>query len=200
MQRTQSALGLIVQVIGLLLLLAILAGVLFAVFAVASLTSVPGRVGNQFGDAASGAARVVGDAGQALQRATDPNRPPVGLAYDTEFSALHVWRIGDRLPDGSEYVLSVQSIRRREGGASADATLYALIHAQLRQPRETRLFGQVVRSDADPHDHVLYKGETFRLGRALYRVNWVSQEEAAIAAATLRRPDEMAAELKFEYD
>src|SRR5215207_6620166 len=85
MQRSHSALGLIIQIVGLMLLLVILAGVLFAVFAVASLTSVPGRVGNQFGDAAYGAARAVGGAGEAIQRVADPNRPPTGMTYDTEY-------------------------------------------------------------------------------------------------------------------
>ena len=200
MQRSHSTLGLIMQIVGLMLLLAVLAGVLFAVLAVASLTTVPGRVGNQFGDAASGAARAVGGAGEAIQRAADPNRPPTRMTYDTEYTALQVWRVGGRLPETVEYVLTLQSIRRREGAESPDTALYAVVHAELRQPRETRVLGQVVRTDADPRDHVVYKGETFRVGRALYRVNWVSQEEAAIAAATLRHPDAMSAALKFEYE
>ena len=200
MQRTQSTLGIVIQVVGLVLLLAILAGVVVTVFAVASLTSMPGQVGRQFDDVTSDAARAVGSASEALQRAADPNRPPTGLTYDTEYTALHVWRVGDQLPPAAEYVLTLQAIRRREGAASADTALYAVIHAELRQPRETRLFGQLVRSDADPRDHVVYKGESFRIGRAVYRVNWISQEEASMAAGTLRRPDAASGALEFEYD
>ena len=74
-----------------------------------------------------------------------------------------------------------------------------MIHAELRKPRETRLLGQVVRSDSDPHDYVLYKGETWRISNALYRVNWVSQDENAIAGATYRNPDSVSAPLKFDY-
>jgi hypothetical protein len=70
----------------------------------------------------------------------------------------------------------------------------------LRQPRETRLLGQLLRSDADPHDYVVYKGESFRIGRAWYRVNWISQEASAVAAGVYRHPDAVSSPLKFEYD
>jgi hypothetical protein len=97
-------------------------------------------------------------------------------------------------------VLTVQAMRRREFAESPDTSLYAVVHAELRQPRETRVFGQVVRSESDPHDHVVYKGETFRIGGALYRVNWISQEENTIAIARYRHPDVVSAPLKFEYE
>jgi hypothetical protein len=111
-----------------------------------------------------------------------------------------VWHVGDELPGGSQYVLTLQAIRRRAGADSPDTALYAVVHAQLRQPRETRILGQLVRSDADPHDYLIYKGETFRIGRALYRVNWISEEDAAAAAGVLRHPDAATAPLKFEYE
>ena len=87
-----------------------------------------------------------------------------------------------------------------EGADSPDTVLYAVIHAELRQPRETRVLGQLLRSDADPHDYVIYKGETFRLSRALYRVNWISQDENALAAGRYRNPDAVSASLKFDVD
>ena len=119
---------------------------------------------------------------------------------DTEYSSLQTWKVGDSLPQARDYVLTVQGIRRREGADSADTALYAVIHAELRQPRETRILGQVVRSDRDAHDYIVYKGESFRVGRALYRVNWISQEEGSLAAGAYRRPDTVSAPLKFEYD
>ena len=121
------------------------------------------------------------------------------LTYDNELASLHVWHVGDGLPGGSEYVLTLQGIKRREGADSPNTALYAVVHAQLRQPRETRLLGQLVRSDADPHDLVVYKGETFRIGHALYRVNWISQDEASLAAGALRHPDAATQSLKFDY-
>ena len=38
------------------------------------------------------------------------------------------------------------------------------------------------------------------IGRAVYQVNWISQEETAIAVGTLRHPDAATTPLKFEYD
>ncbi len=196
--------GTAIQVVILLLLLAILAGVVLMLFTVTSLVNAPsqlaGGVGSRLTGVAAEASRAVSGAQQALQNATDPNHPPTGLIYDNEFSALQVWHVGEGLPGGSQYVVTLQAIKRRDGAESADTAQYAVFHTELRQPRETRLLGQLLRSDPDAHDFVLYKGETFRIGRAVYRVNWISQEENAIAAGTLRRPDTATASLKFEYD
>jgi hypothetical protein len=201
---SRSLLGTAVQVVVLLLLLSILAAVVLVLFAVASLANVPGQVaggvGSQLSGVASQANRAVSSAQQALQNATDPNHPPAGLTYDMELSSLSVWHTGDGLPGGTQYVVTLQTIRRREGAGSTDTALYAVMHAELRQPRETRLLGLLVRSDSDPHEYAVYKGETFRIGRALYRVNWISQAENAIAAGTLRNPDNTTQALKFEYE
>jgi hypothetical protein len=200
----RGVVGTAVQVVILLLLLSILAAVVLVLFAVASLVNVPGQVaggmGSRLSGVASEASRAVSGAQQALQNATDPNHPPTGLIYDNEFSALQVWHVGDGLPGGSQYVLTLQAIKRREGADSPDTTLYAVIHAELRQPRETRILGQLLRSDRDPHDYVIYKGETFRLSRALYRVNWISQGDNALAAATYKNPDGVSAPLKFDFE
>src|SRR5438270_421203 len=155
--------------------------------------------GSQLGGVATQAGRAVSGAQQALQNATDPNHPPTGLTYDTEFSSLQTWHVGDGLPGGTDYVLTLQSIRRRDGADSPDTSLYAVVHAQLRQPRETRLLGQVIRSDTDPHDYAVYKGEMFRIGRVVYRVNWISQDENGLAAGAVRRPDAVTALLKLDY-
>jgi hypothetical protein len=200
---SRGVVGTALQVVLLLVLLSILAGVIMVLFAVASLVNAPGQVadgvGSRLGGVAAEASRAASGAQQALQNAADPNRPPTGLIYDNEFNALSVWRVGDPLPGGSQYVVSVQAIKRRDGADSPDNALYAVLRAELQQPRETRIFGQLVRSDTDPHDHVLYKGETFKIGRALYRVNWISQDENAIAAALYRNPDSVNATLKFDY-
>jgi hypothetical protein len=189
-----------VQAVVLLLLLTVLAAVVLVLFAFASLLNAPNQVAGGVSGVTTQAAHVVSGAQQALQNATDPNHPPSGLSYDTEFSTLTSWHVGDRLPDASQYVLTLQSIQRRQGADSPDTALYAVVHAELRQPRETRLLGQLIRSDSDPHDYVLYKGESFRIGSALYRVNWISNEQAAMAAGTYRNPDAVSAPLKFAYD
>lgn len=198
-----SLVGRAIQVVILLLLLSILGVVVSLAFAVMSLVNAPAQVAGGVSTSVSGAAaqasRAVGGAQQALQNLTDPNHPPTGLSYDTEFSSLDVWHVGDGLPGGTQYVLTVRSIERRSGADSPDTALYAVIHAELRQPRETRLLGQLLRSDSDPHDHVLYKGQSFRVGQAMYRVNWVSQDERALAAGRYRAPDTVGAPLQFDY-
>jgi hypothetical protein len=187
--------GTALQVVMLLLLLSILAAVVASVPG-----QVAGGVGSQFGAASAQAGRAVSDAQQALQNATDPTHPPSGLAYDNEYAALDVWHVGNRVPGGSRYALSVASIKRRDGATSPDSALYAVIHAELREPRETRILGQLVRSNSDPHDHAVYKGEVFQIGRVLYRLNWVSEEDEAVAAGVLRHPDAVTSALKFEYE
>ena len=203
-EQRRSVLGVALQAVMLVLLLAILASVMLMLFAIASLVNVSGQVtsgvGSQLSGVASQAGRAVSGAEQALQNATDPSHPPTGLVYDDEFSALDTWHVGDGLPGGTQYVLTVQSIKRREGTSSPDTAQYAVIHAELREPRLTRILGQVVHSDSDPHDYVVYKGEDFRIGHNLYRVNWISQDQASLAAGVLRHPDAVTARLKFEYD
>ena len=188
----------------MLLLLSILATVVIVLLAIAPLVSVPGQVtgglSSQLGGVAAQAGRAVGSAQQAVQSVTDPAHPPTGLTYDNEFSALQVWHVGDGLPGGNAYVLVVQALKRRDGAESPDTSLYAVVHAALRQPHETRLLGQLIRSDSDPHDYVVYKGEAFRIGRALYRVNWLSQVDGALAAGLFRNPDAVTSPLKFDYE
>ena len=180
----------------IVLLLAILAGVAMLVLAMASLLNVPNSLGNRVGSVST----VVTSAEQSLQDAADPNHPPRGLTYDTEFTALQVVHVGEALPGGTQYVVTLSGIKRRDSAESTDTAVYAQVHAQLRQPRETRVLGQLIRTDADPHDHVVYKGETFRIGRAVYRVNWISDADMTMAVATYRNPDTVMAALKFDYE
>src|SRR3954462_422768 len=97
-QAPRSTLGTAVQVVFLLLLLTVLAGMLVLLFAVLSLVNTPARVAGDLGSSLNGvgtqASRAVSGAQQALQNVTDPNRPPVGLVQDTEFTSLQALRIG----------------------------------------------------------------------------------------------------------
>jgi len=150
-------------------------------------------VASQAGSTASGVQ-------QAVQNATDPDHPPTGLTYDTEFSSFEIWHVGDHLPEASRHVVVLQSIQRRQNAQSADTALYAVVRVELRQPNELRVFGQVVRSDSEAHDYAVYKGETFRIAGAFFRVNWISQQSNAMAAGTYRDPDGVGVPLKFESD
>lgn len=193
--RSAGILGTAIQLVMLLLLLAILGAVVLVLFSIASIANVPSQLG---GGVSAQAGHALSSAQQAVQNVTDPNHPPTGLSYDTEFTALETWRVGDGLPGGTDYVLTVKSIERRAGN-SPETALYVVVHAELRQPHQTRILGQLVRSDSDPHDYVVYKGETFRVGQAVYRVNWISQETRSLAAGVLRTPDTMTQQLKFDY-
>ena len=187
----------------LVLLLAVLAAVLLVLFTLATLVKVPGQVAGGLGarvsEVADTSAQAVARAQRAIQDATDPAHPPDGLTYDTEFSSLLVVHTSEHLPGGTDYVLSLTGLTRRPNAASPDVAQYATIHAELRQPRETRLLGQLINTNSDPHDYAVYKGESFRIGRAVYRVNWVSESEATLAIATYRAPDTISAPLKFDY-
>lgn len=202
-RQSGGVLSSLIRGLTLVLLVAILAAVLMLLFTVASLVNVPGQVagglGSRLGGVAETSARAVARAQQAIQDATDPQHPPTGLTYDTEFSSLLVVHTSEHLPGGTDYVLSLSGLTRRPNASSADVAQYATIRAELRQPRETRLLGQLIRSDSDPHDYAVYKGESFRIGRAVYRVNWVSESEASMAIATYRTPDTISAPLKFDY-
>jgi hypothetical protein len=191
--RTRGLVSTAIQIVFLLLLLAIFAGVVLVLVQVVSLTRAPTNF-------ASGASQALSGVQTAIENVTDPNHPPTGLAYDTEFSALDVWHVGEGLPGGTDYLVTVKSVERRDGAASPDTGQYAVLHAELRQPRVTRILGQAVRSDSDGHDYVVYKGEMFRISRAVYRVNWVSQEQNAMAAGAVRNPDTATQPLKFQYD
>lgn len=199
-----NPLGVVVQVLAILVLLAILGSVLLVLFAVASLTNAPrelaGGIGSQVGAAATQVVSAAVGVDQAVQNATDPHHPPSGLTYDTEFSSLLVWRAGEQLPGGGRYVLTLQSIERWQNASSVDTTLYGVVHAELRQPNEVTVLGQVLRSDRDAHDYAVYKGETFRISGTLYRANWLSQQSGSMAAGIYRNPDMVTAPLKFDYD
>src|SRR5690349_4588771 len=109
--RSAGILGTAIQLVMLLLLLAILGAVVIVLLSVASLTTVPSQVGG----VASQAGRALSSAQQAVQNVTDPNHPPTGLNYDTEFTSLDTWHVGDGLPGGTEYVVTLKSIERRAG-------------------------------------------------------------------------------------
>lgn len=202
-QPRPGVLSRVVSSLIIVLLLAVLGTVLLVLFTLASLVNVPGQVAGGLGSRLSGAAdttgQAVGRVQQALQDATDPQHPPVGLTYDTEFASLQVTRIGEPLPGGQDYALTLANITRRPNAGSPDVAQYATVHAELRHPRETRLLGQLIRTDADPHDHAVYKGESFRIGQTVYRVNWVSDADHAMAITAYRSPDTISAPLKFDY-
>ena len=193
--------------------LRLLAGLamLFLVALLAVLLTVVGGLtggGSPLGGALGDVGRVAARAGADAERLTrgvvdnlDPAHPPRGaLSQDAEFDELRIVPPGHALGTTREYVLSVAEIRKREGTTSFAEAQCVVVHRQLQTPRETRILGQVVHVDRGEADYYLYKGESFRLGCAYYKVNWVSVERQEVAIARYRGVDDLVVTSKFQLD
>ncbi len=128
----------------------------------------------------------------------DPAHPPrYPIAYDVEFSALARVGIGDVVAASPQTQRVLVDVRRRADATTREQATYAVIRQRLIQPRVTTLFGVPIRADNGEVERVLYQGESFVIGDAAYKVNWVSQGPSEIAIAQYRRPEERPATVKF---
>ena len=206
--RRGDALGVASRVVGLLLkltLLAILVAVLVGLLGLLAFLGVGARgsggIGEQIGVAVTRGTDAVAGAVRTVRDAADPAHPPrQPLAQDTEFDELIRLDVGASLPASEGRTLVFSGVQRREGPESSDAAVYAVVHSELIVPRETRVLGILVRRDREPRDFYLYKGESFRVGSRLYKVNWVSLDRRQMAVAAYRDPDRVTAPLKFELN
>lgn len=202
--RRTGPLGAILRLLAalvLLLIVGLLASMLFLLVALLGTGErVTGAIGglSQIAGSATERAR---DRAQALTDQFDPAHPPrESLLMDPEFAALRTVRVGAFMDSGAEFTLSLAAIERRAGAASPDQAQYAVVHRRYIAPREARVLGVVVRTDTGEADYYLYKGESFRVGRAYYKVNWVSTEQQELAVARYRSADGLTVPLKFELD
>jgi hypothetical protein len=184
------------------LILALAVGFLFLV---ASLTGWGGRTVDEarerMGAAVGSAASTLDRAGQEARDRLDPSHPPrESLAYDPEIEQFLKLNVGESLPGGSDRTFTVSAIKSRPDGGRSELSRYVVVHSELRQPNEDRLFGVPVRRDAQPRDDYVYQGEAFRLGSQVYKVNWISPERQQVALIQLRDPDRVDLPLKFAYD
>jgi hypothetical protein len=191
--------------IGLLLKLTLLLTLLAVLWGMVTLIGVgvraPGAIGEQIGGAIERGANVIGAAGQRVADAFDPAHPPrAALAQDVEIDELLRLNVGAQVAGSATRELSIASIQRRADPAGPDGAVYAVVHGELREPQETKVLGVTVRSTRDPKDYYLYKGETIRIGRKLYKVNWVSVERQQVALIAYRDQDRVTAPLKAEID
>ena len=204
-RRRVDALGVASRTLGLLLKLTLLLILLTVLVGMIGFFGIGGRttagVGDRIGAAIEGGAGTVARAVQTVRDATDPAHPPrEALAQDTEFDELVRLDVGASIVGSQTRTLTITSIQRRPDAPDPDQGVYAVVHSELVTPRETRILGMVVRRDRDPRDDYLYKGETFRVGRRLYKVNWVSLDRQQIAIAAYRDPDRATASVKFQAD
>jgi len=204
-QRPAAALDAVSRGIGLLLKLTVLLMLLAVLWGMVSLIGAgvraPGAIGEQIGGAIERGAGVIGAAGQRVADAFDPAHPPrQALAQDIEIDDLLRLNVGAQVPGSGSRELTVASIQRRADPSGPDGAVYAVLHGELRQAQETKVLGVTVRSTRDPQDYYLYKGESVRIGRTLYKVNWVSLERRQVALVAYRDQDRVTAPLKAEID
>jgi hypothetical protein len=203
--RRGSGLGLVAGVLlAMIFLIVAIGAALFMI--VASLTGFGGRTvgeaGRQVNSTLRSAGEALGQAGQEARDRLDPSHPPrTALAYDAEIEDFLKLSVGQALPGGNARAFTLAAIKSREEGAERpELARYAVIHSELRQPNETKLFGLTVRKDSEPRDDYLYQGEAFRLGGQVYKVNWISPERQQVALIQLRDPDRVGLPLKFVYE
>lgn len=190
--------GALIKLTVLLIFLAVLWGV---VTMVSMSARAPGALAEQLGNAVERGASAVGAVGQRVADAFDPAHPPRhALVQDVEIDELLRVNVGGQVAGSSTRELTVSSIQRRADPTGPDGAVYAVLHGELREAQETKVLGVTVRSTRDPKDYYLYKGETIRIGRKLYKVNWVSIERQQVALIAYRDQDRVAAPLKAEID
>ncbi|MBV9119628.1 MAG: hypothetical protein JOZ39_02890 [Chloroflexi bacterium] len=175
-------------VLGLVVLLAI------------SLLTVSGSLDQRLSGAFQRTGQSLTAAGQAVSDVFNPTHPPrYAISQDTEFASLRTISIGDALGQSDEFTYTLMDIRRREDASgNPDFAQYAVIQRQYRVPRETKLLGITVHVDRGEQQYILDRGETFRLGDELNKVNWISAAERRLAVASYRHPDEFAGRLAFD--
>ena len=203
--RAPAAFDAVSRGIGALIKLTFLLMMLAVLWATVSMVNaglrMPGALTDQIGSAVERGAGAIGAAAQRIADQFDPAHPPrQGLAQDVEIDELLRLNVGGQVTGSSTRDLTVASIQRRADPSGPDGAVYAVLHGELKQAQETKVLGVTVRSSRDPQDYYLYKGETIRIGRKLYKVNWVSMERQQVALVAYREQDRVAAPLKAEID
>jgi hypothetical protein len=157
-----------------------------------------GEMGQRAGEAARSAGQSAQQLGQDVRDRFDPAHPPRGaLGYDAEIDDFLKLAVGQPIPAGRLRAYTITAIQTRADGDRPEASRFALIHSELRQPNETKILGVTVRRDSEPRDTPLYQGEGFRIGGRVYKVNWVSPERQQVGLVALRDPDRATLPLKF---
>jgi hypothetical protein len=201
----RDPLGVASGLVGLALKLTWLAIVIALLVGLLGLIGVGGRptasVGEKVGAAFQQGVNAIGAAAQQARDAFDPAHPPrTALAQDVEIDELLRIGVGQELAGSGARTVTLAGVQRREGADSPDTAVYATLKSELRVPDETKVLGVTLRSTRDPREHHLYRGETFRIGTKLYKVNWVSVERQQAAIVAYRDQDRVTAPAKFAID
>jgi hypothetical protein len=195
--------GIALRLLGLLALLMLIA-LLALMLVLASNIAGMGSVGDNLTGRARG---YIDSAAELLQRAArdvgdrfDPSHPPRNpMAHDTEFVALTRVPVGGVIGRTATRSVTLVEVRQQPTPPGPDAAEYAVLESALLTSRATSILGVSVLRNDERATHFVYKGESFRLGAAYYRVNWVSVGSNEVAVAQYRALDPNAA-LKFQTD
>lgn len=192
------ALELVLAVRSLLTLVILALLVMLAI----NFVSTTGQVGQRLSGAWQRTEHAFGSAGQAMADTFNPTHPPrYAISQDTEFASLSALHAGDSIGDSRDYTFTFSAVHRRDDAtANPDFAQYATVDRAYKIPRETKILGVTVHTDRGQQEYVLDRGETFRVGTGLYKVNWVSAADRELALATYRNPDQFAGKLAFESD
>lgn len=182
--------------------LATMAILALALVLAVSLATVSGGVEQRLSGAVQRTGQVLTSAARAVGDVFDPTHPPrYPISQDTEFSSLTTVRVGDTIGQSTAYTFTVADIRRREDASgNPDIAQYAVLQRQFQTPRETKILGITVRVDRGEQQFIVDRGETFRIGPRLFKVNWISASDRQLAIGVYRAPDQFAGKLAFDSD
>lgn len=197
----RSWLDTLMRVLAGLVMLAVLALLAAMLALLLGLVGGMGGLGSGLGGAAGNAGALAQQLREGVSDRFDPAHPPRGEpTQDAEFDELRRLPVSSVVGRSGGYQFTLARLEKRDGAASPTEAQFAVIHRRLETPRETRVGPLVVRQDWDEADYYLYKGESFRLGRGYYKVNWVSIDGQEAAIARYRRIDDLPVTLKFQAD
>jgi hypothetical protein len=193
--RSLAAVALSLVIVLLLVLIALAAYLLPTAAQVGGgiqgLTSAPDRLTHGLGVRSAELLQDVADL-------VDPAHPPrQALRHDVEFDAWNRIPVGGVVATSGMHHVTLVEVRRREDATSGDYVSYAVVRQRMDAPRVIRIFDAPIRVERGEVSHVLFKGESFQVGEAAYKVNWVSRETGEIAVAQYRRRQDVPGALKF---
>jgi hypothetical protein len=176
-----------------------------ALVALAGATSLAGGpwrpLGDQVGGAVERSAQAAATSAQAVRDAFDPSHPPrEALRQDTEFDALVVVPVGEALGTTAQSRVELARLAKRADARDVASAQHGLVRRVLVTPQPRRILGVPAGEDRGEQEHYLYQGQSFRLGAAYYKVNWVSVDRQQMAIARYRSADGVLGRLVFEYD
>jgi hypothetical protein len=156
-------------------------------------------VGNTLQTAGQTVAQSAQSAVQSVGDAADPLHPPrYPINQDPEFDELRSLSAGDSVGDSQLDHFSVVAVEQRSEGGAPAQLVYARIHRHLLVPNVTKFLGITVRTDDQPQDYALYRGQEFGLGGHAYKVNWLSIENQTLEIVRFRQATDAEGPLVFD--